>query len=261
MKKLIAGLLLLPTLALAADYTDGNLRKNDNLWLNLNFYSAYHLANSFGDTTDDPYLEIEGGGRSGVMDFYYFTDVNNLLATGDDDDDSGDFFVKIMPRFSLDALFKKDLAIGPVKEWYLATLFKGGNGFERYYGGVGTDLQLPGFDVFSFNLLSMCEHVDANHLDYGGFTIAVTWYTVIHTFQNKSYLTYQGWSDFGFANQYESDKENGTTTEWQMFNGFFYHFTPRYALSASIKFYDHLAYRDAYNDSATSYFLGAHYSF
>jgi len=32
-------------------------------------------------------------------------------------------------------------------------------------------------------------------------------------------------------------------------------------LAASIKFYDHLAYRDAFNDSATTYFLGAHYSF
>lgn len=261
MKKLAVCLCLLPTLLLAADYTDGNLRKNDNLWLALNFYSAHNLANSFGNTYDDPYLEVEGGGRSGILDFYYFADVNNILATGDNDDKSGDFFVKILPRLSLDGLFRKDLAIGPVKEWYLATMYKGGNGFERYYGGIGTDLKLPGFDAFSLNLFSLCEHVDANHLDYAGFALAVNWYTVLYTFKNQSYLTYQGWSDFGFANQYEADKEDGTSTEWQMFNGFFYHFTPRYALSASIKFYDHLAYRNAFNDSAVSYFFGAHYFF
>jgi nucleoside-specific channel-forming protein len=262
MKKTITLILItLPLIASAADYSDGNRRKNDNTWLALNLFHAQNLANPVGDEYDNTYLEVEGGGRSGVLDFYFFADINNLLATGDHDDHPGEFFVKVQPRLSIDSTFDTDLSIGPVKEWYLATMFKGGNGFERYYAGVGTDLKIPGFDVLSLNLYSMAIHENSNHLDYGGIVIAPNWYTVLHNFSDTTFLTYQGWAEYGFGNAYDSDKENGTHTEFQMFNGFYCYFMQHYALSFSIKFHRHLGYLDAESADATSYFFGAHYHF
>lgn len=249
-------------LAVVSAHAGENPRRDrDNLWLRLNVYQGRNMANPFGDTYTDNYLEIEGGGRSGFLDFYYFVDVEHVFGLGDHGEFPGEFFTKVMPRFSVDALSRTDLSIGPVKEWYVATMLKAGNGFERYYGGLGTDLAIPGFDALSANLLVMGQHPeDSSSLHYAGFVLVVNWYTILHRFQNKAYLTYQGWMDYGFANTHDRDAENGTSTEFQMFNGFFLNWS-RYAVSASFKLCNHLAYRDAKTDSATSWYLGAHYQF
>ena len=79
---LAAALLLGAGNLYAADYTDGNLRKNDNRWLNLNLYDMSNTANAFGPTYDNTYLEVEGGARSGALDLYYFFDINEILGWG-----------------------------------------------------------------------------------------------------------------------------------------------------------------------------------
>ena len=53
--------------AMAADYSDGDIHKNDYKWLQFNLMGA--INEKPGNSTHD-YLEMEFGGRSGIFDLY-----------------------------------------------------------------------------------------------------------------------------------------------------------------------------------------------
>ncbi len=240
-----------------ADFTDGNLRKNDFTWGQMNLYSGYNLANfGGGKSYNDLYLELEGGSRSGVLDLYYFFDVNNILNLGERDEVNGDFFTKITPRFSLDGMLKKDLSVGIVNEWFLATQYKGFNGSNTYYVGLGTNLDMPGFDRFGANIFSAYDSNNwGSEMEHVGYVLALNWYTELINFDNGANISYQGWSDIGFGNKTASE-----STEFQMFNGFFYN-KGHYSASYSVKFHDNAGYKESESSDAISHFIGLSYRF
>ncbi|MFA6584054.1 MAG: outer membrane protein OmpK [Elusimicrobiaceae bacterium] len=245
--------------AFATDYSS-DVRKNDNRWLNLNLYQMWHTANPFGPPYNNMYFEVEGGARSGVLDLYYFFDVNEVLGWGTYSRNAGDFFTKIKPRLSIDGIIKRDLAVGPVKEWYIATQYKGFNGGEYYSAGIGTDLAIPYVDMFHLNFWPKYVRTSGDdEMNYSGLEISLDWYTVLCKMPWDSNLSYQGWLDYGFNNSYARSNGNGQTSdEFQMFNGFFWN-KGHYSLSFDVKFHRHLTYRDTGNASDTTWFLGAHY--
>jgi nucleoside-specific channel-forming protein len=243
-----------------ADGTDEGIRSRDNLWLQFNLYNANHLPNAFGDTYSDTYLELEGGGRSGFLDLYTFFDVNEIFGWGDQSQhrEAGQFFVKIKPRFSIDAMTGKSLSLGPVKEWYVATQYKGFNDGEYYYAGLGMDLDIPGFEVFGACLWpAFLRESNGANMEYSGFQVSLNWYTTLTRLPWDSTLTYQGYLDYGFGNTYARG-EGATRDEFQMFNGFFANHG-HYSLSCSVKFHFHTTYHDTENADATAVFFGAHY--
>jgi nucleoside-specific channel-forming protein len=258
MKKLVVILfsLLLVTSAFA-DFT----------WAQMNLYQGVEIANGFGDTYNDMYLEIEGGGRTGIMNLYYFFDVNTFMGLGDDPQGKqGSFFTKINPRFSLKGFVPE---MGPVKELYVATQYKGYNGGANYYAGLGSDLAIPFFERFSANFYMMMEHVndpddaDKTMFENAGFVFAINWYTTLYKFDDMMNVSYQGWSDYGFANAYTEDMgDPRTADEFQMFNGFFFNYN-KWSVSASLKLHNHFMYTDASfgNHDAMSYFFGLHRRF
>jgi len=74
MKKALLILLgLLLAASMFADFT----------WMQLNLYEGIGVANSFGDTYDLTYFEIEGGGTTGFLNLYYFVDINDILGFRD----------------------------------------------------------------------------------------------------------------------------------------------------------------------------------
>ena len=244
----------------AADYTGGNLRKNDNLWNVINLYYMMRAPNAFGPAYDIAYLELEGGARSGVLDLYYLFDVNEILGVGKNYSEAGNFFTKIRPRLSLDGITGKDLSIGPVKEWYLATRYKGFNGGEYYSAGVGTDLQVPGVDFLQFNFWPKYVRFSGEQkLRYAGLEVSLNWYTLLRRFSGDILLSYQGWLDYGFSNPYSlRGGDHATGDEFQMFNGFFLT-RGHYAVSFDVKFNSHMAYYNKGNSNSTTWFVGAHY--
>ena len=123
MKKTLLALSLMAATApvLAADYTDGDTRKNDYKWMQANLMYA---VNELPGGSDHDYLELEFGGRSGILDYYGYVDVFNLTTDSDSDKFySPKMFMKFAPRISLDGLTGKDLSFGPVQEVYFATLY------------------------------------------------------------------------------------------------------------------------------------------
>ena len=91
---------LLAPLALATDYNDAMPPDNDFIWMNLNLmYACKELPRREDEAHDGhDYLELEFGGRSGILDLYGYVDVFNL--TNRDNSDKKDkpkMFMKFAP--------------------------------------------------------------------------------------------------------------------------------------------------------------------
>jgi nucleoside-specific channel-forming protein len=278
MKKTLVILLgLLLATSMFADFT----------WGQLNFYEGISVSNPYGSPFGDAetynltYFEIEGGGRTGILNLYYFVDVEHIFGIRDEQKEGispGSYFMKINPRFSMSSFVPK---LGPIKEMYLATQYKGWNGGDNYYVGLGTDLAIPYFDSFSFNFYKMFQNINPGEDTNGdgvddsweasfedaGWVVAINWYTNVKKFSDDFNLTYQGWSDFGFSNKYSEDQgafwidgPEHVATEWQMFNGFFWNYK-KWSLSTSVKFHNNFLYTDLETHDAISPWIGLHRRF
>ncbi len=237
MRKSLLALSLLTAIstpALAEDYSDG-IHKNDYKWLQFNLMGA---VNELPGKSDHDYMEMEFGGRSGLFDLYGYVDVFNL--TSDPDSDKADkrskMFMKFAPRMSLDALTGKDLSFGPVKELYIASLIEwdGANGstydVNNQKIGLGSDVEVPWLGKIGLNLYATYL---GNKKDWNGYHLATNWFKPFYTFENGSFISYQGYIDWQFGMQAEH-ADSGTGGA--MFNGIYWH-SDRYAVGYGMKLY------------------------
>ena len=258
----------------------------DFSWLQLDLYEGIGVSNPYGgETYNLTYFEIEGGGKTGILDFYYFVDIEHIFGVRDELKEGvapGSYFMKISPRLSLTKLMKRDKCFGPIKESYISMLYKGyaSGGFsgDNYYVGLGTDLAVPFFDSFSFNFYKMFQNTNIQDtagdwevkFEDAGWVAAINWYTNVKKFSEDFNLTYQGWSDLGFGNTYAEDNNMdwstgtpvpcGTATEWQMFNGFFWNYK-KWSLSTSVKLHNNFLYTDMDTHDAITPWFGLHRRF
>ena len=218
---------------MAADYSDGDIHKNDYKFLQFNLMGAFNELPRSSDTGHD-YLEMEFGGRSGIFDLYGYVDVFNLTSNpGSDKDGADKIFMKFAPRMSLDAITGKDLSFGPVQELYLSTLFEwdGNNGgVNTQKVGLGSDVMVPWFGKMGLNLYGT---YDSNQKDWNGFQISTNWFKPFYFFENGSFISYQGYIDyqFGMKDEYSQVSNGGA-----MFNGIYWH-SDRFAVGYGLKLY------------------------
>lgn len=229
----------------AADYTDGNIHKNDYKWSQFNLMYAFDELP--GESSHD-YLEMEFGGRSGIFDLYGYVDIFNLANSPDSDKaDAPKMFMKFAPRVSLDALTQTDLSFGPVQELYFATLFNwngaattnsdgsiNGASVNNSFWGLGSDINVPWLGKVGLNVYGL---YDLNKKDWNGYQISTNWFKPFYTLDNGSFVSYQGYIDyqFGMKEEYSSASNGGA-----MFNGIYWH-SERYAVGYGLK-----AYKDIY---------------
>jgi len=243
MKKVLGVTALLAavsTSAMAADYTDGDIHKNDYKWFQFNVMKSEGNKIPFGNQ-DDTYLEMEFGGRSGIVDLYGYWDLFDLTNSGSSDRSGGDnFFLKFNPRFSLDAMTKKDLSIGPVQEWYVATQIEAGDGgLWTNFVGIGTDVQVPWFGKMGLN--AYARHIQEDYGseregDWDGFRVSTNWFKPFYFLENGSFIAYQGYIDYDFGMDDDfADGRSSTSLQW--FNGIYWH-SDRYAVGYGLKVYD-----------------------
>ncbi len=219
--------------AMAADYTDGDIHKNDYKWMQFNLMGAFNELPRAESTSHD-YLEMEFGGRSGLFDLYGYVDVFNLTNDpGSDKDGASKMFMKFAPRMSLDALTGKDLSFGPVKELYVASLIEWGGGASgsdtnNQKIGLGSDVEVPWLGKIGLNLYSTYS---GNDRDWNGYHLATNWFKPLYFFENGSFISYQGYIDwqFGMKSEYASSATGGA-----MFNGLYWH-SDRYAVGYGLK--------------------------
>ncbi|QIL84974.1 hypothetical protein G7083_02990 [Vibrio sp. HDW18] len=224
---------------IAADYTDGDIHKNDYKWMQFNLMGAFDELP--GKSSHD-YMEMEFGGRSGIFDLYGYVDVFNLTSDKGSDKDGGEkIFMKFAPRMSLDGLTGKDLSFGPVQELYVATLMEWGGNAEvnTQKIGLGSDVMVPWLGKVAVNLYGT---YDSNQKDWNGFQVSTNWFKPVYFFENGSFVSYQGYIDYQFG--MDSDASNGGA----MFNGLYWH-SDRFAVGYGLK-----GYKDIYGIKDSSGF-------
>ncbi|MCD8549824.1 MAG: outer membrane protein OmpK [Shewanella xiamenensis] len=265
--------------AFAADRSD--LHGSDYKWMQFNaMYSVGEKPDNPATGDQHNYLEMEFGGRSGIFDLYGYVDVFNLAnentKDGDKNPGSGTskLFMKFAPRVSIDALTGKDLSFGPVQEVYFSTLFNwdglNGEGVNSTFWGVGADVNVPWLGKTGMNLYG---YYDMNAKEWNGYQFSANWFKPFYFFDNKSFLSFQGYIDYQFgADKVNAYDENGvyqnttfTSNGGNIFFGLYWH-SDRYALGYGLK-----GFKDVYllKDGGTfglestgwSHYLSATYKF
>lgn len=254
--------------AFAAEQT-GDIHKNDYKWVQFNaMYSVDEHPIAAGADAEHDYLEMEFGGRSGFVDLYGYVDVFNLANTdsGDKTNNASKIFMKLAPRFSIDAITGKDLSFGPVKEVYFSTLYNwGGGGTTGYYSansqdfsqsitaytqgdvnmsfwGVGADVEVPWLGKTGMNLYGT---YDINAKEWNGYQFSANWFKPFKFFDNGSFLSFQGYIDWQFAMDEKAagtnidGKYNKTDNGGNLFLGLYWH-SDRFALGYGAKYYDNV---------------------
>ncbi|HGO5290626.1 outer membrane protein OmpK [Photobacterium damselae] len=254
----------LPSVVNAADYSD-DIHKNDYKWMNFNLmYALGELPRAKDAHSGHDYLEMEFGGRSGVIDLYGYVDVFNLTNSDSQDKSGSDdkMFMKFAPRFSLDGMTGKDLSFGPVQELYIATLMNwGGNngGVNNYFIGLGSDVNVPWLGKIGLNLYGL---YDANIKDWNGYQISTNWFKPFYTFANGTFLSYQGYLDYQFGMKVK-DKNSSVSNGGAMFNGLYWH-SERFAVGYGLKAYYNvygIKDTDAFESTGVAHYFDITYKF
>jgi len=254
--------------AFAADYSDGDIHKNDYKWGQFNLMYAESQLPKTSDGKGHDYLELEFGGRSGVVDLYGYVDIFNITNRDSQDavDGASKMFMKLAPRFSIDAMTGLDLSFGPVKELYIATLWNVGGGGttgkrahdiandDEYTDaekarakdveiggdtnninvGIGSDVMVPWFGKMGVNLMAQ---YDLNTKERNGFFLSTNWFKPIYNFDNGSFIAYQGYLDYQFAMTDNGDGFAPKTSDGgAMFNGIYWH-SNRYSVGYGLKLF------------------------
>ncbi|MBB1312786.1 MULTISPECIES: outer membrane protein OmpK [Aliivibrio] len=274
MRKPLLALSVLATLSaptFAADYSDGDIHKNDFKFMQFNLMGAFNEKP--GDSNHD-YLEMEFGGRSGIFDLYGYVDVFNLTSNPSSDKASSQakMFMKFAPRMSIDGLTGKDLSFGPVKELYVAsemtwdgvnTIAPDENGENGTFGvnqqkiGLGSDIMVPWFGKMGLNLYG---NYDSNLKDWNGFQISTNWFKPFYNFDNGSFISYQGYIDwqFGMKEEYSSASNGGA-----MYNGIYWH-SNQFAVGYGLKLYKDIygiKDTDSFESSGVGHYIAVTYKF
>lgn len=251
------------TQALAADYTDGNIRKNDFNWMQLNLMQSVDAKVPYG-IRNDTYLELEFGARSGIIDLYGYVDFFDILDSKQDDRHGGDnFFAKISPRFSLDAIFNKDLSVGPFNEFYIATVNNiGDRELFEHYVGLGTDVKVPWFGMMGMNIYAhyVRENYGAdNEGKWDGYMFSTNWSTPFYIFANGSYLNYQGYFDYQFAANKIANQPLYSNNAIEWYNGIYWH-SEHYAVGYGLKYFRNMALMENHGGAGRTTGLGHYFN-
>ncbi|MEI6857545.1 outer membrane protein OmpK [Psychrilyobacter sp.] len=258
MRKALLGLTLLTTgLVASAEHYFQDVNKNDNLFFNFKIMHGQGQKNPFNNQ-DDTYLEVEFGGRKGILDLYGYIDLKNFTGSTDNDSYGGDnFFAEIKPRFSIDGMTGKDLSIRPFKEWYISTWIKAGDsgkfgGLWHNGIGLGTDVEVPWFGTTGLSLLSTYKREDFGSNGEGkwdGYSLQGNWFKPLHFFENGSFVSYQGYVTYDFGTD-EVDEDPGRTKDsLQWYNGIYWH-NSDWAIGYGLKVYNNMAnFDDGYENA------------
>jgi nucleoside-specific channel-forming protein len=282
MMKKLNTLVLASTVALAgsaftvsAAEQTGDIHANDYNWMQFNaMYSIGEKPENPASGDQHNYLEMEFGGRSGVVDLYGYVDVFNLANedtnNGDKNPGSGSskLFMKFAPRFSIDAITGKDLSLGPIQEVYFSTLFNwdglNGEGVNSTFWGVGADVNVPWLGKTGMNLYGF---YDMNAKEWNGYQFSANWFKPFYFFDNKSFLSFQGYVDYQFGADEDTTAFVPKTADGgNVFFGLYWH-SDQYALGYGLKgFKDVYLLEDgagalALESTGWSHYLSATYKF
>ena len=90
-------------------------------------------------------------------DFYMFVDIMN----GENFSGSkSSVYTELAPRLSVSKLSGSEISFWCIKDVYIAAQVNTGYDYNAYLGGVGLDLDLPGFNYFALNVYYKRENIE-----------------------------------------------------------------------------------------------------
>ncbi|ACA87814.1 nucleoside-specific channel-forming Tsx family protein [Shewanella woodyi] len=228
--------------AFAADRSD--LRGGDYGWMQFNaMYAVNELPRDGSTDNGHDYLEMEFGGRAGIVDLYGYVDVFNLTNRDYGDKGAGKgsskIFMKFAPRFSIDAMTGWDLSVGPIQEVYFSTLFnwddRVGEGVNSTFWGLGADVMVPWLGKTGMNLYG---YYDLNNKEWNGYQFSMNWFKPVVNFDNGTFIAFQGYVDYQFGADAVDDEFVPTTSSGgAAYFGLHWH-SDNYALGYGLKGYN-----------------------
>lgn len=264
MKKTLLALSILgATTSFAASANDfgGDIHSQDYKWMQFNImHTTDQRPQSSANNYKDNYLEMEFGGRSGLFDLYGYIDIFDIDNDADSSKNDGqNLFIKFAPRLSLDALTGKDLSFGPVQELYIANLNNvGDNQFESLIG-LGADVNVPWMGKMGMNLYARYSRENQffteEEGEWNGYQFSMNWFKPFYTFENGSFVAYQGYLDWAFDADTHG-RDDKSSSGGAMFNGLYWH-SDRYAVGYGLKYFKDIYFtkdgNDPYVDDSTGF--------
>jgi nucleoside-specific outer membrane channel protein Tsx len=159
---------------------------------NLFSFSTTNIQYLYGTFDDNSYVyDTKDGGKSTITienytsfeygDVFMFID----YAIADDrfkyhDEDKNEAYGEFSPRLSLSKLSSSDLSFSFVKDIYLAAQYNRGEDYTAYLYGIGSDLDILGFNVFGLNGYIKNQDIGENTLQLSANYTSKTIYNIFH---------------------------------------------------------------------------------
>lgn len=132
-------------------------------------FSTTNLQYLYGKFEGATFLDTQSGNKQTLTVEHYRTwDYGDLFAFADYvyaheglrfSGDKNDLYGEISPRLSLNKITGIGTSETFVKEWYAAFQYNGSDTYHAWLYGVGTDLNIPGFSIFSLNLYRKVQNI------------------------------------------------------------------------------------------------------
>lgn len=200
--------------------------KKDEKWYFHSIKVVKSGATRYGPTkTGDLYLEYEFFGRKNFLDFYGYVDLPKFFGTATDGykgfwDGGSVAFIDIQPRASINSILKKDLKLGPIKEWYISANYIGDWGKKKDFGrannlwlGVGVDIDTKTKLGLSLNgyVRKVWENYQApNENSWDGFRLKFKYFYPLGKALNGD-LSLIGFGDYDFGSKLKDyDNKSGS---------------------------------------------------
>ena len=157
-------------------------------------FSSNNIQFLYGDFKDNSYLyDVKGSGKYTLTyehfnthsygDFFLFIDYAQAKNKFKYQDKKSDLYSEIAPRFSLSKLFNYDFRNRFIADTYLATEYNHGDDYYAYLYGIGFDLNMPLFDMFSLNIYHKNQSIGKNT-----YQITAVYKSFIDKFEFSGYL-------------------------------------------------------------------------
>ncbi|MDP3464865.1 MAG: outer membrane protein OmpK [Sulfuricurvum sp.] len=124
-------------------------------------FSTTNIQYLYGDFEGATFLDTQSGAKQTVTaehyrtweygDLFMFADYAYAKKGLQFTNLKNDLYGEFSPRISLNKIANIPTSDGIVKEWYGAYQHNRGDGYRADLYGIGTDLNIPGFDVFGVN--------------------------------------------------------------------------------------------------------------
>lgn len=174
--------------------------------VNLSAFSMTNIQYLYGSFDDNSYVyDTKNGGKSTItlehysafkyMDIYAFVDYCIAEGKFKYRDTQTDTYGEFSPRFNLSSLSTYDLSFWRIKQLYAAFQYNSGDVYNAFLYGIGSDLSLPGFDVFGLNLYRKNQNI-------GKYTYQLSLNYTTKKVWNRFFLTgFTDWTEYDLLTQ------------------------------------------------------------